>query len=88
MKNTEMVITKEIIKYDKTLKYSLLRCQYNNDEQELKNDLIGTMKEENGYNELLEYYKNDLISRNDTNSTEAQRKQLSSVVLMLEGQAV
>ena len=41
---------------------------------------------ENGVNEILPYYRRDLIERNNTNSTHEQREELKAIILILEGQ--
>ena len=40
----------------------------------------------NKINDILHYYKTDLVSRNETNSTFEQRKSLNAIILELEGQ--
>lgn len=55
----------------------------------IENDFIKDMNNQlstnEGIEELIQYYKDDLKSRNDTNSTEEQRKELKSIILGLEG---
>lgn len=81
MKN--ILIVNEIIKYESNFNGFLLGG-YNRNIQEFKNDLIYTIDNE-GAGEILEYYKNELSGSNDTNSTKGKRKELSDLVLILEG---
>lgn len=52
---------------------------------EFKNDVMQVISEKLTLMEIIEYYKSEAISSNDTNSTKEQRKELSELVLELEG---
>lgn len=74
-------VLKEIINYESKFNGGL-QFHYE-DKEEFKNDLIDTTKE--GFAEILDYYKCYLNSCNNTNSDEEQRKELSDLILILEG---
>jgi hypothetical protein len=54
------------------------------DKEEFKNDLMKVIDKE-GFSEILGYYKSMLTCYNDTNSSKEQRKELSDLILILEG---
>lgn len=76
-------ISEIIVKYENDFNGSL-KNGYEDNEQ-FKKDLIEDLQF-NGVNEILEYYRTDLVSRNNTNSTTEQRKELKDIILILEGQ--
>lgn len=81
--NKAIKISKIILKYENDFKGSL-KNQYEDDKEFLK-DLINNI-ETDGVNDILEFYRSYLISSNDTNSTVKQRKELTELILILEGQ--
>ena len=52
---------------------------------EFKNDVMQVISENLTLMEIIEYYKSEAISSNDTNSTKEQREELNGLVLELEG---
>ena len=52
---------------------------------EFKNDVMQVISEKLTLMEIIEYYKSEAISSNDTNSTKEQREELNGLVLELEG---
>ncbi len=52
---------------------------------EFKNDVIEVISEKLTLIDVIDYYKAEITSSNDTNSTKEQRKELSELVLELEG---
>ena len=52
---------------------------------EFKNDVMQVISEKLTLMEIIEYYKSEAISSNDTNSTKEQREELNGLVLALEG---
>lgn len=54
-------------------------------ESDFIKDINHQLSTNEGIKELIQYYKDDLKSKNDTNYTEEQRKELSSIILGLEG---
>ena len=54
-------------------------------ESDFIKDMNNQLSTNEGIEELIQYYKDDLKSRNDTNYTEEQRKELKSIILGLEG---
>ena len=78
------IILNSILNYETNFKGYLLRV-YDNKE-EFKKDVVSSLNEgEKFLIDIISYYKNDLVSRNDTNSTIQQRKCLSDLILTLEG---
>jgi hypothetical protein len=53
------------------------------DNKEFLNDLTNEI-ESDGTVEILEYYKIDLVSRNNTNSTEERRLALRNLITLLD----
>ena len=52
---------------------------------EFKNDIMDIISEKITLMDVIDHYKEEIISSNDTNSTKEQRKELSELVLELEG---
>ena len=52
---------------------------------EFKNDIMNIISEKITLMDVIDHYKEEIISSNDTNSTKEQRKELSELVLELEG---
>ena len=73
-------IVNKVLTFDKTLKYSLIRCQYKGNKAEFINDILSVLKELNGIQELLKYYK-DYINMQ---LTEIQKAKLNVLIQALE----
>lgn len=82
--NKITTVSEIILKYESDFN-GHLKSGYNDDKEFLR-DLTEDMKT-NEVNEVLEYYRTDLKSRNNTNSTSEQRKELEDIILILEGQS-
>ncbi|NFH40730.1 hypothetical protein [Clostridium sporogenes] len=81
---SKKIILNSILNYETSFKGYLLRV-YDNKE-EFKKDVISSLNESEKFlTDIISYYKNDLVSRNDTNSTMEQCKCLSDLILTLEG---
>ena len=52
---------------------------------EFKNDIMDIISEKITLIDVIDHYKEEIISSNDTNSTKEQREELSGLVLELEG---
>ena len=52
---------------------------------EFKNDIMDIISEKITLMDVIDHYKEEIISSNDTNSTKEQRKELNELVLELEG---
>ena len=52
---------------------------------EFKNDIMDIISEKITLIDVIDHYKEEIISSNDTNSTKEQRKELNELVLELEG---
>ena len=76
-------MTESIINYEINYNGELVKGYDKIDE--FKNDVMQVISEKLTLMEIIEYYKSEAISSNDTNSTKEQRKELSELVLELEG---
>lgn len=76
-------ITESIVNYEINYNGELVKGYDKIDE--FKNDVMQVISEKLTLMEIIEYYKSEAISSNDTNSTKEQRKELSELVLELEG---
>ena len=52
---------------------------------EFKNDIMDIISEKITLIDVIDHYKEEIISSNDTNSTKEQREELNGLVLELEG---
>ena len=52
---------------------------------EFKNDIMDIISEKITLMDVIDHYKEEIISSNDTNSTKEQREELNGLVLALEG---
>ena len=52
---------------------------------EFKNDIMDIISEKITLMDVIDHYKEEIISSNDTNSTKEQREELNGLVLELEG---
>ena len=52
---------------------------------EFKNDIMDIISEKITLMDVINHYKEEIISSNDTNSTKEQREELNGLVLELEG---
>lgn len=52
---------------------------------EFKNDIMDIISEKITLMDVIDHYKEEAISSNDTNSTKEQREELNGLVLELEG---
>lgn len=52
---------------------------------EFKNDIMDIISEKITLIDVIDHYKEEIISSNNTNSTKEQRKELNELVLELEG---
>ena len=52
---------------------------------EFKNDIMDIISEKITLMDVIDHYKEEIISSNDTNSTKEQREELNELVLELEG---
>ena len=76
-------ITESIVNYEINYNGELVKGYDKIDE--FKNDVMQVISEKLTLMEIIEYYKSEAISSNDTNSTKEQRKELNELVLELEG---
>ena len=76
-------ITESIVNYEINYNGELVKGYDKIDE--LKNDVMQVISEKLTLMEIIEYYRSEAISSNDTNSTKEQRKELNELVLELEG---
>ena len=76
-------ITESIINYEINYNGELVKGYDKIDE--FKNDVMQVISEKLTLMEIIEYYKSEAISSNDTNSTKEQREELNGLVLELEG---
>lgn len=80
----KIIVLNSILNFETNFKGYLLNG-YNNKE-DLKKDIeIALAEDEKILIEIISYYKFNLVSMNDTNSTIEQRKCLSDLILTLEG---
>ena len=76
-------MTESITNYEINYNGSLIKGYDKIDE--FKNDVIEVISEKLTLIDVIDYYKAEITSSNDTNSTKEQRKELSELVLELEG---
>lgn len=76
-------ITESIVNYEINYNGELVKGYDKIDE--FKNDVMQVISEKLTLMEIIEYYKSEAISSNDTNSTKEQREELNGLVLELEG---
>ena len=76
-------ITESIINYEINYNGELVKGYDKIDE--FKNDVMQVISEKLTLMEIIEYYKSEAISSNDTNLTKEQREELNGLVLELEG---
>ena len=76
-------ITESIVNYEINYNGSLIKGYDKIDE--FKNDVIEVISEKLTLIDVIDYYKAEITSSNDTNSTKEQRKELNELVLELEG---
>ena len=76
-------ITESIVNYEINYNGELVKGYDKIDE--FKNDVMQVISENLTLMEIIEYYKSEAISSNDTNSTKEQREELNGLVLELEG---
>ena len=76
-------ITESIVNYEINYNGELVK-EYDKID-EFKNDVMQVISEKLTLMEIIEYYKSEAISSNDTNSTKEQREELNGLVLELEG---
>ena len=75
-------ITESIVNYEINYNGELVKGYDKIDE--FKNDVMQVISEKLTLMEIIEYYKSEAISSNDTNSTKEQREELNGLVLELE----
>lgn len=80
MKNA---IVESITNYEINYNGSLIKGYDKIDE--FKNDVIKVISEKLTLIDVIDYYKAEITSSNDTNSTKEQREELNGLVLELEG---
>lgn len=76
-------ITESIVNYEINYNGELVKGYDKIDE--FKNDVMQVISEKLTLIDVIDYYKAEITSSNDTNSTKEQRKELSELVLELEG---
>ena len=76
-------ITESIVNYEINYNGELVKGYDKIDE--FKNDVIEVISEKLTLIDVIDYYKAEITSSNDTNSTKEQRKELNELVLELEG---
>ena len=76
-------ITESIVNYEINYNGELVKGYDKIDE--FKNDVMQVISEKLTLMEIIEYYKSEAISSNDTNLTKEQREELNGLVLELEG---
>ena len=76
-------MTESITNYE--INYNGCLIEGYNKIDEFKNDIMDIISEKITLMDVIDHYKEEIISSNDTNSTKEQRKELSELVLELEG---
>ena len=76
-------MTESITNYE--INYNGCLIEGYNKIDEFKNDIMDIISEKITLIDVIDHYKEEIISSNDTNSTKEQRKELNELVLELEG---
>ena len=76
-------MTESITNYEINYNGSLIKGYDKIDE--FKNDVIEVISEKLTLIDVIDYYKAEITSSNNTNSTKEQREELNGLVLALEG---
>lgn len=76
-------MTESITNYEINYNGSLIKGYDKIDE--FKNDIMDIISEKITLMDVIDHYKEEIISSNNTNSTKEQRKELNELVLELEG---
>ena len=76
-------MTESITNYE--INYNGCLIEGYNKSDEFKNDIMDIISEKITLIDVIDHYKEEIISSNDTNSTKEQREELNGLVLELEG---
>ena len=76
-------MTESITNYE--INYNGCLIEGYNKIDEFKNDIMDIISEKITLMDVIDHYKSEAISSNDTNSTKEQREELNGLVLELEG---
>lgn len=81
--STVIAMVNEVTRFENNFNGGLIHG-YKGNTEEFKKDLENSIRKD-GANEVLDYYRSYFKSSNSTNSNEEKRKELSGIILMLEG---